>query len=108
MIDRLCSAALLAGLLASANAAAEFRSVGEAAAILYDAPSTKAQKLFVNIQNLVLGDPNVAILSSVDQPIIEPDGSGHEKTYLRVVAKPSSMFNQLVLPIQVVEKKGGA
>jgi len=70
--------------------------------------NTKAQKLFVNIQNLVLGDPNVAILSSVDQPIIEPDGSGHEKTYLRVVAKPSSMFNQLVLPIQVVEKKGGA
>ncbi len=48
MIDRLWSVAVLAGLLASANAAAlEFKSVTEPAAILYDAPSTKAQKLFV-------------------------------------------------------------
>ena len=48
MIDKRCSAAVLAGLLASANAAAlEFRSVTEPAAILYDAPSTKAQKRFV-------------------------------------------------------------
>lgn len=48
MIGRPWSLAILAGLLASANAAAlEFRSVIEPAAILYDAPSTKAQKLFV-------------------------------------------------------------
>ena len=48
MIDKRCSAAVLAGLLASANAAAlEFRSVAEPAAILYDAPSSKAKKLFV-------------------------------------------------------------
>ena len=39
---------VLAALLASANAVAlEFRSVNESVAILYDAPSTKAQKLFV-------------------------------------------------------------
>ena len=42
------SLAALAVLLASANATAlEFKSVTEPAAILYDAPSTKAQKLFV-------------------------------------------------------------
>lgn len=67
--------------------------------------STKLQSLFVNVQNLVLGDPNVAILSMVDQAILEPEGSGHEKTYLRIVAKPSSLYNQLILPIQVIEKK---
>jgi SH3-like domain-containing protein len=40
--------AVVAVLLVSANAAAqEFRSVAEPAAILYDAPSTKAQKIFV-------------------------------------------------------------
>ena len=40
---------LLAGLLLCYGAAValDFRSVGDAAAILYDAPSTKAQKLFV-------------------------------------------------------------
>jgi len=48
MIDKRWSVAALAGLLVSANAAAlEFKSVTEPAAILYDAPSTKAQKLFV-------------------------------------------------------------
>lgn len=48
MIDKRWSVAVLAGLLASAHAAAlEFKSVTEPAAILYDAPSTKAQKLFV-------------------------------------------------------------
>ena len=48
MVDKRWSVAVLAGLLASANAVAlEFKSVSEPAAILYDAPSTKAQKLFV-------------------------------------------------------------
>ncbi len=48
MSGRLWSAVGLVGLLASANAVAlEFRSVNEPAAILYDAPSTKAQKLFI-------------------------------------------------------------
>ena len=72
--------------------------------------TTKAQRLFVNVQNLVLGDPNVAILSTVDHAILEPESSGpensgKEKTYLRVVAKPSSLYNQLILPIQVIEKR---
>lgn len=69
--------------------------------------TTRKQKLFVNIQNLALGDPNVALLSAVDQAVIEPEGSGKDKTYLRVVAKPTSVFNQLILPIQVVEKREG-
>jgi SH3-like domain-containing protein len=48
MIGRLLSAAALAASLASGSAAAlEFRSVTEPAAILYDAPSTKARKLFL-------------------------------------------------------------
>jgi SH3-like domain-containing protein len=49
-IDRLAALIILVilGMLASANAdALEFRSVSEAAAILYDAPSTKAQKVFI-------------------------------------------------------------
>ena len=69
------------------------------------ANKTKAQRLFVNIQNLVLGDPNVAILSTIDQTVLEPEGSAREKTYLRIVAKPSSLYHQLILPIQIVEKQ---
>ena len=48
MIGRLWFLAVPAALLVGANAVAlDFRSVSEPAAILYDAPSIKAQKLFV-------------------------------------------------------------
>jgi SH3-like domain-containing protein len=49
MARALLRCGFLAGLLFCSGAAValEFRSVAEAAAILYDAPSTKAQKLFV-------------------------------------------------------------
>ena len=49
MISRFVSCLVAAGVLvwASASPAAEFRSVSENAAILYDAPSAKAKKLFV-------------------------------------------------------------
>ena len=50
------AAALVATLIAASSlplaAHAEFRSVGEAAAILYDAPSAKATKLYVAGRNL--------------------------------------------------------
>ena len=41
------AAAFLAGFLALPAFAAEFRSIGERAAVLYDAPSVKADRLFV-------------------------------------------------------------
>ncbi len=41
------AAALLAGLAAFSAAAAEYRSLGERAAVLYDAPSLKADRIFV-------------------------------------------------------------
>ena len=40
-------AAILAALFATAAHAADFRSIGEAPAVLYDAPSVKADRLFV-------------------------------------------------------------
>lgn len=41
------AAALLAGLLALQAQGAEFRTIGERAAVLYDAPSLKADRIFV-------------------------------------------------------------
>lgn len=41
------AAALLAGLAALSASAAEYRSLGERAAVLYDAPSLKADRIFV-------------------------------------------------------------
>jgi SH3-like domain-containing protein len=42
-----CAAAALAGSVAAPAAPLEFRSVGEPAAVLYDAPSVKSKKLYV-------------------------------------------------------------
>ena len=41
------AAALLAGLAALSASAAEYRSLGERPAVLYDAPSLKADRIFV-------------------------------------------------------------
>ncbi|MGK5083104.1 hypothetical protein WDW37_07335 [Bdellovibrionota bacterium FG-1] len=67
--------------------------------------TTKNQKLFVNVQNMSLGDPNVALLGSVDDALIEPKSTGRHKTHLRIVAKSTSIYNELRLPIQVAERK---
>ena len=69
--------------------------------------TTKKQKLFIDVRNLSLGEPNVVILSSVDDAVLGPDtkDGGRSKTYLRIVAKPNTLFSQLVLPVQTVEKK---
>ena len=72
MIGRPGALALFAALLASANAAAlEFRSIAEPAAILYDAPSAKAQKLYVLSQ----GYP-VEVVVKLDAWIKVRDESG--------------------------------
>lgn len=69
------------------------------------ANTTKDKKLLINIQNLMLGEPNLAILSNVDSPLVEPGNGERAKTFLRVVAKPTSIYSKLALPIEVVEKK---
>lgn len=68
---------------------------------------TKNQKLQIQVQNLMLGDPNLALLSTVDASVIGPEGSETAKTYVRIVAKSTSIYNQLILPIEVVEKRQG-
>lgn len=69
------------------------------------ANKTKEQSLGINIQNLMLGEPNLALLSSVESQVIGPEKSGNNRTYLRIVAKPTSTYSKLILPIETVEKK---
>jgi len=67
--------------------------------------TTKDKKLLINIQNLMLGEPNLAILSNVDTPVVDAGKGERARTFLRVVAKPTSIYSKLALPIEVVEKK---
>ena len=62
---------------------------------------TSDKFLSINVPNLTLGDPNLAILSNVEPQVIRPDS----RALLRIVAKSTSLYDQLILPIQIVEKK---
>jgi len=68
---------------------------------IFEVTSNSSKPLSINIQNLMLGDPDQAILSSVEPQVIGPK----EKALLRIVAKPKSRYNKLILPIEVVEKR---
>lgn len=72
-------------------------------AFVFEIKNVTKNRLFINIQNLMLGDPNLAILSSVDSPVLEARGKDGAKTYLRIVAKSTSSYAKLVLPVQIVE-----
>ena len=68
---RYCLIAVFMCLLADPLAAAEFRSVAEDAAVLYDAPSLKAQKLY-----LLGRDYPLEVVVVLDDWIKVRDGSG--------------------------------
>ncbi len=59
----------------------------------------------IDVTKLTLGSPNTAILSQIDEQKI----SGNEKTerpvFLRIVAKPASVYYNVNLPVAVVKKE---
>ena len=61
----------------------------------------------IDLKSLSLGRPNQALLSQVDEKILQAKGSeaGKAVTYLRIVAKPSSVYNTLALPIEPIVVK---
>lgn len=54
----------------------------------------------INIKNLSLGSPNKAILSQVDKSILKQG----ESTFLRIVAKPTSVYYNVNLPVGVMSE----
>lgn len=71
---------------------------------IFELVNTHKKSLYLNIQNLMLGDPNTAIISSVDSAVLAPKGEVGASTYLRVVAKTTTSPPQLILPVQIVER----
>ena len=63
------------------------------------------EKVLVNIKGLTVGDPNLAILSSIEHPVLDPKSKGQNQALLRIVAKNISGSNDLTLPTEIVERK---
>ncbi len=66
-----------------------------------------SKRFAIDLKSLSLGQPNVALLSQVDDKILEPVKApkGKDLTFLRIVAKPSSVYTSIVLPIEPVVVK---
>jgi hypothetical protein len=68
---------------------------------------SNSKRFAIDLKSLSLGQPNVALLSQVDDKILEPSktAKGKDITLLRIVAKPSSVYTSIVLPIEPVVVK---
>jgi hypothetical protein len=62
------------------------------------------KKYLVNLEKLTLGQPNTALLSQVDRKVL---GASEKDNfaYLRIVAKPTSIYYNVNLPVAPIVKK---
>ena len=62
-------------------------------------------KVEIDVRKLKIGQPNLAIFSSVDRDVLEAKASGKNVALLKIIAKPASLSSEVILPIAWV--KGG-
>ena len=68
---------------------------------IFKIKNNSRKKYSLDIKNLTLGRPNVSLLSQVDQKVLKPRGV----TFLRVVAKSTSVYYKVNLPFGDFESK---
>lgn len=62
-------------------------------------------KYEIDIRRLKIGNPDLALMSQVDRSVIEPESTGNNTAYLTIVALPSSLSRDVVLPVAWVKKE---
>ena len=60
---------------------------------------SKKQAFAINVENLAIGQPNLALLAQVDRPLI--GGEEARQTLLRIVAKPGASSRKIILPVAI-------
>ena len=64
---------------------------------------SKDKDFLIDVTKLTLGNPNTAVLSQIDEEKVS--GSTEEApVFLRIVAKPASVYYNVNLPVAVVKK----
>lgn len=66
---------------------------------------SKKKTYVIDVRSLVLGRPNQAVLSQVDNGLLKPAGHDESETYLRIVAKPSSVYYNVNLPVAPIKEE---
>lgn len=59
----------------------------------------------IDVKSLTLGVPNVALLTQVDKKILKSRKTKENVTFLRIVAKPTSVYYNIALPIAPIQKQ---
>lgn len=65
----------------------------------------RKKSLKISVNQISLGKPNQAIMGQVDDEIIYPKKIGKAVTYLRIVAKPTSVYTDISLPYERYQEK---
>lgn len=66
---------------------------------------SKKKSYVIDVRSLVLGRPNQAVLSQVDAALLKPAGHEDSETYLRIVARPSSVYYNVNLPVAPIKEE---
>jgi len=61
--------------------------------------NSNSKSYFIDLKSLSLGTPNLALISQVDRATLSTAKSKDNVTYLRIVAKPTSVYYNVHLPI---------
>ncbi|MGE4233052.1 MAG: hypothetical protein AB7F43_06965 [Bacteriovoracia bacterium] len=67
--------------------------------------NSKHRSYSINLKDLVLGTPNMAILSQIDRNVLKSEATKENTAYLRIVAKPASIYYSVNLPFEKLEEK---
>ncbi|MCX6125177.1 MAG: type-F conjugative transfer system secretin TraK [Proteobacteria bacterium] len=59
----------------------------------------------IDVTKLTLGSPNTAILSQIDESKISGSEENEKPIFLRIVAKPASVYYDVNLPVAAVKKE---
>lgn len=65
----------------------------------------KEQSLSLHIENLSIGQPNLALLSQSNKDFLECDSAENRETFIRVVTKPGASFRKFILPTAIEGEK---
>lgn len=72
---------------------------------IFQVTNTSRDKTYaLDVKSLTLGRPNVALLSQADDNILYPEKDKNQ-TILRIVAKPTSVYYSVTLPVAPIQEK---
>lgn len=60
-------------------------------------------KVEIDVRKLKIGQPNLAIFSSVDRELLEVKGSSRNVALLKIIAKPAALSSEVILPVAWVK-----